>query len=274
MHSLISGCSGSGCSCVKASFKPIAKSSLSIVKSLLPMVKNFILTANRLMPVAKVLRPVANSFVFYFPLSPRGERVRVRGASLRTFRHNYFFALLFCLLGLLALGCARRPDAYGRQVNRAMESSFQGQELLSEGKDQRAEKAFTKSLEINRSIDNPVGTARQLNNLAAVALTRGDLTEAKKLFQQALFINQEFGDAAGAAINLANLATLAQKNKNIPQAEALSAGGPGSGPAIRVSQGPGPGPVPDGRLGFGSTRSWHSRSSPGGGQALGPGTRG
>jgi len=124
-----------------------------------------------------------------------------------------------CLLGLLVLGCARRPDAFGRQVNRAMESSFQGQELLSEGKDRRAEKAFTKSLEINRSIDNPVGTARQLNNLGVVAMTRGDLAEAKKLLQQALFINQEFGDAAGAAINLANLATLAQKNKNIPQAE-------------------------------------------------------
>jgi tetratricopeptide (TPR) repeat protein len=123
------------------------------------------------------------------------------------------------LVGLLALGCARQPDPYGRQVGRAMDSSLQGQELLSEGKDQRAEKAFAKSLEINRSIDNPIGAARQLNNLAIVALTQGDLGEAKKLFQRALFIHQELGDAAGAAITLANLATLAQKEKNLPQAE-------------------------------------------------------
>ena len=119
----------------------------------------------------------------------------------------------------MALGCAHRSDAYGRQVNRALDSSVQGQELLSEGKDQRAEKAFNKSLEINRSIDNPIGTARQLNNLAVVALTRGDLGEAKKLFQQALFIHQELNDAAGAAITLANLATLAQKEKHLAQAE-------------------------------------------------------
>jgi tetratricopeptide (TPR) repeat protein len=143
----------------------------------------------------------------------------VRGEFFRTFSHTYTFFFLLCLLGLLALGCARRPDAYGRQVNRALDSSVQGQELLSEGRDQRAEKAFTKSLEINRSIDNPIGTARQLNNLAVVALTRGDLGEARKLFQQALFIHQELNDAAGAAITLANLATLAQKEKNLSQAE-------------------------------------------------------
>ena len=86
------------------------------------------------------------------------------------------------------------------------ESSFQGQELLSEGKDRRAEKAFTNTSR-STGVLTIRGIARQLNNLAAVALTRGDFSEAKKLFQQALFINQEFGDAAGAAINLANLAT-------------------------------------------------------------------
>jgi tetratricopeptide (TPR) repeat protein len=128
-------------------------------------------------------------------------------------------ATLICLLAILVCGCAKRPDPFGRQVSRATDASLQGQELLSEGRDQRAEKAFAKSLEINRSIDNPVGTARQLNNLAAVALTRGDLAEAKKLFHQALFINQGLGNAAGAAINLANLATVAQKGKNLPQAE-------------------------------------------------------
>ena len=106
----------------------------------------------------------------------------------------------------------------GRLIGRWLGSS-QGQELFSEGRDQRADKAFGKSLEINRSIDNPIGTSQQLNNLAAVALTRGDLPEAKKLFKQALFINQELGNASGAALNLANLATAAQKEKNLAMAE-------------------------------------------------------
>jgi tetratricopeptide (TPR) repeat protein len=165
--------------------------------------------------MAKSFIPLSKLFVLYIPLSPPGKRVRERGEFFRI----SFLIFLLCLLGFLTLGCARHPDAYGRQVGRAMDSSVQGQELLSEGQDQRAEKAFTKSLEINRSIDNPIGTARQLNNLAVVALTRGNLGEAKKLFQQALFIHQELGDAAGAAITLANLATLAQKEKKLPQAE-------------------------------------------------------
>jgi tetratricopeptide (TPR) repeat protein len=134
-------------------------------------------------------------------------------------KNTSLIIIWLCLLGFLALGCARHPDAYGRQVSRAADSSVQGQELLSEGKDQRAEKAFARSLEINRGIDNPIGSAQQLNNLAVVALTRGDPGEAKKLFQQALFIHRELNDAAGAAITLANLATLAQKEKKLSQAE-------------------------------------------------------
>ena len=134
--------------------------------------------------------------------------------------NNIFrLAAIICLLAIVAGGCAQRPDPYGRQVSRALDASLQGQELLSEGSHRRAERALTKSLEINRSIDNPTGTARQLNNLAALALTRGDVVEAKNLFQQARFLNEGMGDAAGAAINLANLATLAQKGGNLPQAE-------------------------------------------------------
>lgn len=132
----------------------------------------------------------------------------------------FCLATTMCLLTISAWGCAKAPDPFGRQVSRALDASLQGQELLSEGMDRRAEKAFAKSLEINRSIDNPAGTARQLNNLAAVALTRGNTDEAKKLLQQALFINQGPGDPAEAAINLANLATLAQKGGNLPKAEA------------------------------------------------------
>jgi len=135
--------------------------------------------------------------------------------------HSIHLVAIICLAALVAGGCAQRPDPYGRQVSRALEASLQGQELLSEGSHQRAERAFSRSLQISRSIDNPTGNARQLNNLAAVAMTQGKVAEAKNLLQQALFLNQGMGDAAGAAINLANLATLAQTGGNLPQAEAL-----------------------------------------------------
>ena len=129
------------------------------------------------------------------------------------------FLVWFCLLAVLMCGCGGRPDPLGRQVSRATDTGLRGQELLSEGEHRQAEKAFSKSLRINRSIDNPIGSARQLNNLAALALTRGDLAEAKNLFQQALFVNQGLGNDAGAAINLANLATIAQKDGDLPKAE-------------------------------------------------------
>jgi tetratricopeptide (TPR) repeat protein len=124
-----------------------------------------------------------------------------------------------CLLAVVMCGCARQPDPFGRQVSRGTEAGLRGQELLSEGEHRQAERALTKSLRINRSIDNPMGSARQLNNLAALALTRGDLPEAKNLFQQALFVNQGIGNDADAAINLANLATIAQKDGDLPKAE-------------------------------------------------------
>ncbi len=180
------------------------------------------------------------------------------------------FWVWFCLLAVVMCGCARRPDPFGRQVSRATDAGLRGQELLSEGEHRQAEKAFTKSLRINRSIDNPIGSARQLNNLAALALTRGDLPEAKNLFQQALFVNQGLGNDAGAAINLANLATIAQKGRRSSQGGTSPGGGPEPGQALGLSQGQGAGPVPDGRIGSGSTRSRHGCSSPGGGPTRQP----
>lgn len=128
-----------------------------------------------------------------------------------------------CLLAALLLagwlsGCAGRPDPFRQQAIRAQEVSLKGQELLNVGEDRRAQKSFEKSLTINQSIDNPLGTARQLNNLGAVALSRGDLAEARQLFQEALLLNQGVGDSAGAAINLANLATAAYKGGDLGRA--------------------------------------------------------
>ncbi|WP_449244778.1 tetratricopeptide repeat protein [Desulfobacca acetoxidans] len=129
------------------------------------------------------------------------------------------YCATFCLLAFLAAGCGGRYDPYGRQVNRALDASIQGEECFSQGELQRAEKAFQKSLGINRSIDNPSGTAIQLNNLGALALARGDAAAARDLFQRALDMNQDLGNRSGAATNLANLATVAQKVGDLPKAE-------------------------------------------------------
>jgi len=127
--------------------------------------------------------------------------------------------VICCLLALTAAGCGKRPDPFGHQVSRAGDASLRGQELLSEGELRRAEKAFERSLAINRGIDHPGGAAEQLNNLAAVALTRGDLAAATDLFQQALAINRDLGDAGAAAINLANLATVAYRAGDLAAAQ-------------------------------------------------------
>lgn len=129
---------------------------------------------------------------------------------------------LLLLAGVAALclwGCSRRPDPYGQQLNRAVDAGLRGQELLGEGQTRRAERAFSRSLEILQGIDNPAGTARQLNNLGAAALAREDPSQAAELFRQALFINQQLGYTAEAALNLANLAAVAQKNGDLSQAE-------------------------------------------------------
>ncbi len=128
-------------------------------------------------------------------------------------------AILLLGLAILCLtGCGRRPDPYGQQLSRAMEAGLRGQELLGEGQTRRAERAFSRSLEINQGLDNPAGTARQLNNLGAAALARQDLAQAADLFRQALFLNEQLGYAADAALNLANLAAVAQKSGDLGQA--------------------------------------------------------
>lgn len=130
--------------------------------------------------------------------------------------------LCLALIALLLVpglwGCGRRPDPYAKQLSRALDAGMRGQELLSEGQQRRAERAFSRALEINQGIDNPAGTARQLNNLGAAAVARGDLPQAEEFFQQALFLNRESGDPAAAATNLANLATVAQKKGDFSRA--------------------------------------------------------
>lgn len=139
-----------------------------------------------------------------------------RGAWWRQF---FKAILLVSLLVSPVTGCGRRPDPYGQQVSRALDAGLRGQELLGEGQTRRAERSFSRALDLHAGIDHPAGIARQLNNLGAAALAREDLTQAADLFRQALFLNQQLGYTAEAALNLANLATVAHKGGDLSQAD-------------------------------------------------------
>jgi tetratricopeptide (TPR) repeat protein len=118
------------------------------------------------------------------------------------------------LLGIVVLGlsgCGGRYDPYGAQVQRAEGLARQGEESLSQGNLSKASRDFSRSLEVSRSVDNPPGVARQINNLGAVALEEGDLKKARELFTQAWEMNQGQGQWRDASVNQANLATVAQK---------------------------------------------------------------
>jgi tetratricopeptide (TPR) repeat protein len=127
-------------------------------------------------------------------------------------------AVVLLLTALLAGGCGRRPTPYEQQLSRAVEAGVRGQELFSEGQTRRAERSFSRSLELHAGLDDPAGMAKQLNNLGAAAAAREDLDRAAAYFRQALFFNEQQGDSAAAALNLANLAALADKTGDRRQA--------------------------------------------------------
>lgn len=119
--------------------------------------------------------------------------------------------LVLVLVALLACGCGARRDLYGQQVKRVSDYSLQGEERFLQGDLKRADRDFSRALELSRAVDYPRGVAQQLNNLGAVALEQGDLNKAQNLFTQAWQLNQDLGHWADAATNQTNLATVAQK---------------------------------------------------------------
>lgn len=124
------------------------------------------------------------------------------------------FVSRWARLGLAVLlvgGCAAKADPFGQQVQRINEISISGEELFSRGDLKRASRNFSRALTISRSVDYPLGTAQQLNNLGAVALEEEDYPRAREYFTQAYNLNQEHQQWAAASINQANLATAAVK---------------------------------------------------------------
>jgi tetratricopeptide (TPR) repeat protein len=122
------------------------------------------------------------------------------------------------LVAVLACGCGARRDLYGQQVKKVNDYSLQGEERFQQGDLKRADRDFSRALELSRAVDYPPGVAQQLNNLGAVALEQGDLNKARHLFTQAWHLNQDLGNWADAATNQTNLATVAQKAGDLGQA--------------------------------------------------------
>ena len=125
-----------------------------------------------------------------------------------------------CLMVVVMIcGCGAKQDPYGQQVQRATSLSLQGEQWFSQGDLRRADRDFTRSLELSRAVDHPQGVAQQLNNLAAIALEQGDLEKARRLLVQAWELNQDLQNWEQASTNQANLATVAQKSGNLGKAE-------------------------------------------------------
>lgn len=123
------------------------------------------------------------------------------------------------LVAVMICGCGVKQDPYGQQVQRATSLSMQGEQWFSQGDLRRADRDFTRSLELSRAVDYPQGVAQQLNNLAAIALEQGDLAKATRLFLQAWELNQDLQNWDQASTNQANLATVAQKSGDLGKAE-------------------------------------------------------
>lgn len=124
-----------------------------------------------------------------------------------------------CLLAAVMIcGCGAKQDPYGQQVQRATSLSLQGEQWFSQGDLRRADRDFTRALELSRAVDYPQGVAQQLNNLAAIALEQGDLEKAGRLFVQAWELNQDLQNWEQASTNQANLATVAQKSGDLGKA--------------------------------------------------------
>lgn len=132
---------------------------------------------------------------------------------------NLGWMLGLLLLALIICGCSARQGPYGQQVQRVTDLSLQGEQWILKGDLKRADRDFSRALELSRAVDYPRGVAQHLNNLGAVALEQGDLKKAESLFMQAWDLNQDLNDWAEASTNQANLATVAQKAKDLGKAE-------------------------------------------------------
>jgi tetratricopeptide (TPR) repeat protein len=89
------------------------------------------------------------------------------------------------------------------------------------GNYEQAEKLYTESLEIKKSLGDRAGIARSLHQLGILQEEWGNYEQAEKLYTESLEIAKSLGDRAGIAISLHQLGRLQEEWGNYEQAEKL-----------------------------------------------------
>ena len=78
---------------------------------------------------------------------------------------------------------------------------------------------YLKSLKISEDIDDKIGIAYSLNNIAYVYKVRGETQSALDCHLKSLKIEKEINDTRGMSINLFNIALIYNDNKQYEKAK-------------------------------------------------------
>lgn len=131
------------------------------------------------------------------PLSDAQESPDVWYRRAREVEHrgDYSAARSICLQAIKEL------EQAGEMRKLAAAHHFFGNMAYRHSQLDEAERSFRKSLSIDEQTGNRIGTARTLNNLSAVASSRGDYSAAEEYLHASIRIKEEFADKRGVAVS-------------------------------------------------------------------------
>lgn len=129
--------------------------------------------------------------------------------------HNYFYEGRSWLERALNQADASPTSWRARALNGA------GILARSQGDYAGARTYLEACLEIQKTLDDPVGVANVLNSLGLLAYVQGDHVRAADIHEQALAYRRDLGDQRGIAISLNNLALSVQETGDYEKAEGL-----------------------------------------------------
>lgn len=108
----------------------------------------------------------------------------------------------------------------------AVEQAAEGWHLLGQiehqtGSAETADRAYQKSLEIYRGLNQPTGIASNLISMGVLAKNRGDLNQAIDLYQECLNIFRQRDDPRGVWVCLINLGNIANVQQDYHRAKQM-----------------------------------------------------
>jgi len=105
-------------------------------------------------------------------------------------------------------GALARPEAQAPTAERAKALNGAGNLASTQGDYAAARTLYEESLAIHQQLEDRLGIATAIGNLARVAYLRHDFPGARQRFEESLAIRQEMGDRRGIALSLNNLANV------------------------------------------------------------------